>query len=252
MKITFLGTGTSVGVPQMACHCAVCQSQDERDKRLRASIMVETKEGKRVLLDCGPDFRQQSLRYGIEHVDGILMTHIHFDHAEGINEIRPLQEADIYCERSVKEGILRFYPYLFGEHPYPGAPELRLHEIDAEHGFTLCGMKITPIRAMHGKLPVLGYRFDDELVYLTDFSQVEERESEKMRGVKVAILDALREKEHPSHVNLSQAMELADRLEIPQVYFTHMSHDMGLHAWRNEQLPPSRQLAYDGQVLELE
>lgn len=251
MKVTFLGTGTSVGVPQMACHCDVCRSEDPHDKRLRASVMIETTDGRTVLVDCGPDFRQQSLLYGIERLDGVLMTHIHFDHASGINEIRPLHQADIYCERSVKESILKFYPYLFGEHHYPGAPDLRLHEINEKRSFDLCGMKVTPVRATHGSLPVLGYRFDDNFAYLTDFSEIDDREAEKLRGVKVAVLDALREKEHPSHVNLAQAMALADRLQLSQVYFTHMSHDMGKHAWRNAHLPSHRQLAYDGLVLEI-
>lgn len=247
MKLTFLGTGTSVGVPQMGCHCEVCSSSDPADKRLRASVLLETDKGGRILIDCGPDFRQQSLRYGIEEVDGVLFTHIHFDHAAGINEIRPLRHADLYAEQRVIDGILRFYSYLFGENHYPGAPELNLHTITGP--FQLCGETITPVRAIHGKLPVLGFRIGKRFAYLTDFSEISDEEKQKLLGVDVMVMDALRIQPHPSHLSLQQALDLCDELKLSQVYFTHMSHDMGLHHVVNAQLPSSRQLAYDGQVV---
>ncbi|MBQ4358453.1 MAG: MBL fold metallo-hydrolase [Paludibacteraceae bacterium] len=245
MKLLFLGTGTSTGVPQLGCNCDVCRSIDPKDMRLRASAMLTTDTGRQFLIDCGPDFRYQALKYHIGVGDAILFTHEHFDHAWGLNEIRPLHQADLYAEDRVLKCFRDTLPYIFNEHPYPGAPDLRLHRIKEEKPFSIAGERIIPIRALHMQLPVLGYRIGD-FAYVTDFSSIAESEKEKLRGVKVLVLGALRKSEHPAHLKLSDALDLARDLAAEQTFFTHMSHDMGKHEDVNRQLPPHVQLAYDG------
>ena len=251
MKVTFLGTGTSTGVPEIGCSCAVCQSNDPRDNRLRASVLVET-AGKRILIDCGPDFRQQMIRSRIYQLDGILLTHEHYDHVGGLDDLRPYCRqgaVPIYAEADVVEAIETRIPYVFRAHPYPGVPRLALHTISLEP-FEVAGVLVQPIRVMHGRLPILGFRIGN-FAYLTDILTLPETEVPKLQGVDVLVLDALREAEHPSHESVPQALALIDRLQPKQAYLTHMSHRIGLHAVAEQSLPAHVQYAYDGLEIEL-
>ncbi|MDY4528008.1 MAG: MBL fold metallo-hydrolase [Parabacteroides sp.] len=251
MKVTFLGTGTSTGVPEIGCSCAVCQSNDPRDNRLRASVLVET-AGKRILIDCGPDFRQQMIRSRIYQLDGILLTHEHYDHVGGLDDLRPYCRqgaVPIYAELDVVEAIETRIPYVFRAHPYPGVPRLALHTISLEP-FEVAGVLVQPIRVMHGRLPILGFRIGN-FAYLTDILTLPETEVPKLQGVDVLVLDALREAEHPSHESVPQALALIDRLQPKQAYLTHMSHRIGLHAVAEQSLPAHVQYAYDGLEIEL-
>ena len=251
MKVTFLGTGTSTGVPEIGCSCAVCQSNDPRDNRLRASVLVET-AGKRILIDCGPDFRQQMIRSRIYQVDGILLTHEHYDHVGGLDDLRPYCRqgaVPIYAASDVVEAIETRIPYVFRAHPYPGVPRLALHTISLEP-FEVAGVLVQPIRVMHGRLPILGFRIGN-FAYLTDILTLPETEVPKLQGVDVLVLDALREAEHPSHESVPQALALIDRLQPKQAYLTHMSHRIGLHAVAEQSLPAHVQYAYDGLEIEL-
>lgn len=245
MKITFLGTGTSVGVPTMGCDCEVCRSKDPHDKRLRASALIETDKGTKIIIDCGPDFRQQYLKHDIGKFDAILFTHEHFDHAVGLNEIRPLGGAELYAEHRVLEAIRYNLPYIFCEHPYPGAPDFHLHEVHDDRPFMIGADKVIPIRAVHARLPVLGYRIGS-LAYITDFSGISDGETEKLKGLDVLVMGALRLKPHPAHLSVPEALELVDRLRPKQTFFIHMSHDVGLHADVCEKLPENVTLSYDG------
>ncbi|MDY5637804.1 MAG: MBL fold metallo-hydrolase [Parabacteroides sp.] len=251
MKVTFLGTGTSTGVPEIGCSCAVCQSNDPRDNRLRASVLVET-AGKRILIDCGPDFRQQMIRSRIYQLDGILLTHEHYDHVGGLDDLRPYCRqgaVPIYAELDVVEAIETRIPYVFRAHPYPGVPRLALHTISLEP-FEVAGVLVQAIRVMHGRLPILGFRIGN-FAYLTDILTLPETEVPKLQGVDVLVLDALREAEHPSHESVPQALALIDRLQPKQAYLTHMSHRIGLHAVAEQSLPAHVQYAYDGLEIEL-
>ena len=251
MKVTFLGTGTSTGVPEIGCSCAVCQSNDPRDNRLRASVLVET-AGKRILIDCGPDFRQQMIRSRIYQLDGILLTHEHYDHVGGLDDLRPYCRqgaVPIYAESDVVAAIETRIPYVFRAHPYPGVPRLALHTISLEP-FEVAGVLVQPIRVMHGRLPILGFRIGN-FAYLTDILTLPETEVPKLQGVDVLVLDALREAEHPSHESVPQALALIDRLQPKQAYLTHMSHRIGLHAVAEQSLPAHVQYAYDGLEIEL-
>ena len=228
----------------MGCGCEVCHSADPHDKRLRTSALLTTDSGVRILMDCGPDFRQQYLTHNLSDFDGIIFTHIHFDHAFGINEIRPLKNADLYAERRVIEGLKRNFDYLFN-HPYPGAPNLNIHEIDESVNFTIEGQEIIPVRAMHGNLPILGFRIGS-FGYLTDVSSIDDSELEKFYGVKTFVLGALRKRPHPTHLKLEDAIAKAEKVNADRTFFVHMSHDMGLHSVVNEELPDKISLAYDG------
>lgn len=241
-KITFLGTGTSTGVPQLGCNCEVCRSTDSRDKRLRASAFINYK-GIDILIDAGPDLRQQLISNQIYNIDGIFLTHEHYDHVGGLDDIRPLGETNIYAETNVLEAIKRNMPYCFSKHPYPGAPKIYLHTISINK-FHLQGVEITPIRIMHFKLPILGYRIGN-LAYLTDVKQIPEPEFEKLKGLKTLVLTALRKEEHISHLTLQEALEIAKRIDAKQTYFTHISHDLGLHEEIEKELPKNIHLAYD-------
>lgn len=249
MKVTFLGTGTSTGVPQMGCSCAVCRSSDPRDTRLRTSALLTTDSGVNILVDCGPDFRQQYLRHSLSRIDGIIFTHEHFDHASGLNEIRPLHTAQLYAEHRVAEAIKYNLPYIFSDHPYPGAPTLDLHEVKPGAPFAIEWQEIIPVRATHGNLPVLGYRIGS-FGYLTDISEIEDSELEKFKGVKVFVLGALRYKPHPSHLSVEQSIDVARKVGAEQTFFVHMSHDIGLHAEVCAALPQGMTLAYDTLVYE--
>lgn len=251
MKVTFLGTGTSTGVPEIGCSCAVCQSQDPRDNRLRASVLIET-AGKRILIDCGPDFRQQMIRSRVFQLDGILLTHEHYDHVGGLDDLRPYCRqgaVPIYAESAVVEAIETRIPYVFRAHPYPGVPRLALHTITLEP-FEVAGVPVLPIRVMHGRLPILGFRIEN-FAYLTDILTLPETEVLKLQGLEVLVLDALREADHPSHESVPQALALIERLQPKYAYLTHMSHKVGLHAVSEQSLPEKVHYAYDGLEIEL-
>lgn len=250
MQITFLGTGTSTGIPQIGCTCPVCTSTDPKDNRLRTSVVVSV-NGKNILIDCGPDFRQQVLRSGIGRIDAVLITHIHYDHTGGIDDLRPFggkHTLPIYLEAPVAEGIRTRLPYCFGDHLYPGVPNIRLQEIGIEP-FSIEDIEVTPIRVMHYKLPILGYRIGG-LVYITDALTIPDEEYAKMKQVDVLVINALRKQPHLSHQTLDEALRVIERVQPREAYLVHMSHHMGLTAEVEKELPPHVHFAYDGLVVE--
>jgi phosphoribosyl 1,2-cyclic phosphate phosphodiesterase len=253
MVITLLGTGTSSGVPLIGCSCAVCRSVDFRDKRLRTSVHIAV-EGKSLVIDTGPDFRQQVLRLGLTTLDAVLFTHEHKDHTAGLDEVRAFnfrsgQDMPVYGRASVLAQLQREFAYIFAEFRYPGIPRLTLHEI--QHApFEVQGIRITPIEVMHHLLPVYGFRVGD-FTYLTDLNYISDSELEKVYGTRVLILDALRPEPHLSHFTLSEALALVERIRPERTYLTHISHQMGLHREVNATLPPSVKLGYDGLQIEL-
>ena len=252
MKLTFLGTGTSVGVPTIGCTCRVCSSTEPHDKRLRASVLVESGDT-RVLVDCGPDFRQQMLGREFKKIDAVLLTHEHYDHVGGIDDLRPFctfGEVDVYADGNTVGDLRRRIPYCFGESKYPGVPKINLSVVEPHRPFSIGSIDVLPIQVMHGKLPILGYRFGD-LVYITDMKTIRKEEMEYLKGVKILIVNALRfSPEHHSHMTVNEAMEFIRMVSPEKTYFTHMGHDIGLHEEVNRQLPDDMDLAYDGQMIE--
>jgi|TARA_B100000959_G_scaffold43639_1_gene43971 phosphoribosyl 1,2-cyclic phosphate phosphodiesterase len=251
MKVTILGTGTSQGIPVIACHCKVCNSNNPKDKRLRVSVLIEIDDQK-IIIDTGPDFRQQMLRENVQDVNAILFTHQHKDHVAGMDDIRAFnhnskKDMDIYCTAEVEEALIREFPYVFSSYRYPGVPEVKIHNI-VNKPFEINGVKITPIEGLHYKLPVLGFRIKD-FVYFTDVNFISKKEKEKMKGVKVIVIDALRRKPHISHFTLDQAVELLEELKPKKGFLTHISHYMGSHDEVNKELPDFIKLAYDGQQI---
>ena len=247
-RLTFLGTGTSQGVPMIGCSCEVCKSSDPRDNRLRASAFVEY-EGLKILVDAGPDFRQQLLREGIGSVDAILLTHNHKDHTGGLDDIRAFnyfdkKATDIYCEKYVEDSLRQEYSYAFAEVKYPGAPEWNVHIID-EHPFCINGIKIIPIRGKHYKLPVLGYRFGD-LAYCTDMNHIADEEIEKLKGLDHFIINCVRRGRHISHFSLEGALEVAKRVGARHTWLTHLSHQLPKYEDLLKELPDGVEPAYDG------
>lgn len=252
MKVTFLGTGTSTGVPQVGCRCAVCTSKDPRDTRLRTSLMLEQEES-RVLLDCGPDFRQQMLRVPYGKIDGVLISHEHYDHVGGIDDLRPfcaLGAIPLYMEDYVAERIRTRLPYCFLEHKYPGVPNIELHPVSLHKTFDVAGFQVTPIRVMHAALPILGYRVND-MAYITDMKTIPDSELDYLKDLELLVVNGLRHKEHGSHQTIADACAFADKVRAKRTYLVHMSHQAGLHATLSEQLPKGIEAAYDGLSIEI-
>ncbi len=248
MKLTFLGTGTSQGVPVIGCTCEVCSSLDYRNHRLRSSVHLDV-DGKSIVIDSGPDFRQQMLREKINHLDALLFTHAHRDHTAGLDDVRAynfMQEMDmpVYGTAPTIQQLKSDFSYIFHEKVYPGIPRVQLHEID-ETSFQHDGINIIPLPAMHYKLPVIGFRIE-EFSYITDANFIPEETYALLKGTKTLVLNALQIEPHISHFNLEGALEVAKKVNATQTYFTHISHKLGLHGNVSKKLPASISLAHDG------
>ncbi len=251
MKILFLGTGTSTGIPQIGCDCEVCQSSNPKDKRLRTSLLLKI-DNVNILIDCGPDFRQQMLRYKVKHLDAVLLTHHHYDHISGLDELRSFtgnKSMPIYAEQYVEDSIKRMFPYCFGTNRYPGVATFDIHNIDNKL-FSVCNNKIEPIRVMHYNLPIFGYRIGN-VAYITDMLTISDAELDKLKSLDVLIINALRHTEHISHQTLNDALDVIQKVSPRKAYLIHMSHQMGLHDEVSKQLPENVYFAYDGLELEI-
>lgn len=248
MEAIFLGTGTSQGIPVIGCKCSVCKSENSKDKRLRTSLYIKSKEFS-IVIDAGPDFRQQILRENISKLDAVLFTHAHKDHTGGLDDVRAFNyltkmPMDVFADKYTIEGLKKEYYYIFDNYDYPGIPKVKINLID-NNDFYFNNQLIAPIRALHHKLPVLGYRIGD-LTYLTDANYISQKEMEKISGSKILVLNALRKEKHISHFNLNEALKIAEIVNAEQTYFTHISHLMGLYDDVQKELPKSVALAYDG------
>ncbi|NLE64017.1 MAG: MBL fold metallo-hydrolase [Bacteroidales bacterium] len=253
MKITFLGTGTSQGVPVITCECDVCRSKNPKDQRLRSSVLIEH-QGKTFVIDTGPDFRQQMLREDVKHIDFVLLTHEHKDHTAGLDDIRAFNHSqkeniNIYANKRTCSAVRSEFAYAFCEDKYPGVPEINLCEINNKD-FEAKNIHIQPLDIIHFKLPVLGFRID-RMAYITDANAIPEHEIPKLLDLDLLIINALGNKHHYSHFNLTEALEVVECIKPKQSFFTHISHVMGLHDQVNKNLPPYAQLAYDGLTIEL-
>ena len=254
MKITFLGTGTSQGVPVIGCECDVCRSEDDRNSRLRTSILVQIGE-KSIVVDTGPDFRQQMLREGVKELEAIVFTHEHKDHLAGLDDIRAYnyrqkRPMDIYANKDVETAIRRDFHYSFDQSINGGVPQMNIINIHRE-SFELGGEFWTPLPVMHADLEVLGFRIGD-FAYVTDVNFISEETYEKIKGVKILVISALRRFEHPSHYSLSEVLEVIEKISPDSAYLTHMSHLIGLHEELEEELPNGIYLAFDGLKIESE
>ena len=253
MQVTFLGTGTSSGVPLIGCQCAVCQSLDYRDKRLRVSVLIET-QGKSFVIDTGPDFRQQMLRERVTQLDAVLFTHQHKDHTAGLDDVRAFnflqrQDMPVYARSQVLDQLKAEFAYVFADKKYPGIPRIQLHEI-TNQPFCIEGVTFVPIDAMHHNLPVFGFRVGD-FAYLTDINFVPDHEMYKLNNLAVLVIGALQIEPHISHFTLSQALDFAQKVGAKQTYFTHISHKLGSHKEVSKHLPDTVLLAQDGLRLRL-
>ncbi|HUV00611.1 MAG TPA: MBL fold metallo-hydrolase [Bacteroidales bacterium] len=248
MKITFLGTGTSQGVPVIACDCETCLSEDNRDKRLRTSLLLET-DNTILLFDAGPDFRQQMLRENVKRLDAIILTHEHKDHISGMDDVRAFnyksQDAiDIFAEERVQKAVRKEYSYVFAEYQYPGIPKMRINPIN-EYGFKISGVQIIPVRVFHYRLPIYGFRIRN-FAYITDANYVPEESKEKLFGVKYLVINALRKEKHISHFSLREAIDFIREISPKKAYITHISHQMGQYKQIARELPQGILLAFDG------
>jgi phosphoribosyl 1,2-cyclic phosphate phosphodiesterase len=253
MKVTFLGTGTSQGVPLIACECAVCTSTDARDKRLRSSILIQDNDT-HIVIDTGPDFRQQMLRTQIKHLDAIVFTHAHKDHVAGMDDVRGFnfkmkKAVPVFCTPQVEQQLQREFAYIFDEHKYPGIPDIDIHRIHRDISFTVHHTLLQPIEVMHYKLPVLGFRVHD-FVYITDANFIATTELAKAKGCDTLVLNALRKEKHVCHFTLEEALHIIDEVKPRVAYLTHISHQLGMHAEVEKELPPHVHLAHDGLVLQ--
>ncbi len=255
MKITFLGTGTSQGIPVIACNCYVCSSSDKHDKRLRVSVLIE-RAGKTIVIDTGPDFRYQMLRAGVRHLDAILYTHEHKDHVAGLDDVRAFNykqqtSVDVYAHKRVQNALKQEFHYIFSDNKYPGIPRIELHEIDENEPFMVSGINVIPISVMHFQLPVLGFRIGN-FTYITDAKTISTAEKEKIKGSEILVINALQKESHISHLTYDEALELAKEIGAKHTYLTHLSHRIGRHQEISAELPSDVSLAYDGLILELE
>lgn len=249
MKVTFLGTGTSQGVPVIACPCEICQSSNPKDKRLRTSIKIEI-NNKVLVIDSGPDFRQQMLRSNTKQLDALIFTHEHKDHIAGMDDIRAFnyfskKAINIYATTNVQDALKREFHYVFSDEKYPGIPEVKLHTINTEHPFLIEDIQVSPIKVLHYYLPVLGFRIQD-FVYITDANHIEPKELDKIRGAKVLVLNALRRQKHISHFTLNEAIAIAQEVKAERTFLTHISHQLGLHNEVEKELPQGTHLGFDG------
>ena len=239
-------------MPTIGCDCRVCRSENPKDKRLRCSALVET-EQTRLLIDCGPDFRQQMMPQPFRRIDGILITHAHYDHMGGMDDVRPYCQfgaINVYADPIARKGLLEMLPYCFVENRYPGVPAIGLHEIHKHEPFTIGDIEIMPIEVMHGKLPILGYRMGP-LTYIPDMKTRDDGELQYIKGTEVLVVNALRQQPHHSHQTVDDAVGFARRVGAKRTLLIHSSHHIGLHDEVNASLPPDIQLAYDGQVVEI-
>jgi len=253
MRVTLLGTGTSQGVPIIGSEHPVCKSSDSKDKRLRVSALLEW-DSYTYVIDCGPDFRQQMLANDVSKIDGILFTHEHNDHVIGLDDVRPFYfrqgNISVYAHQRVMNELKKRFEYIFAiENKYPGAPTLDENLI-TNQAFILGQKEVIPINVYHGKLQVFGFRIDD-FAYVTDAKYIDHNELDKLKGVKVLVLNALRRKEHKTHLNLEQAIEVAEKVGAEQTYFTHISHHMGFHKDVEKELPDHIHLGYDNLQIEI-
>ncbi len=253
MTFTFLGTGTSNGVPVLGCSCEVCRSSDAHDKRMRCVGLLET-DATRILIDCGPDIRQQLMPLPFKRLDGVLVTHIHYDHVGGIDDLRPycmFGDIEVYTQQDTIQGLKQTMPYCFGENLYPGVPQLHLNEIKPYEKFRIGDVDVLPLRVMHDKLPILGFRFG-KFAYITDMKSYDERLLQSLDGVETLVVNALRwEKPHHSHILVDEAIDFARKVGAKRTYLTHLTHYIGLHDAANERLPHDIRFAYDGLKLEI-
>lgn len=247
MKIRILGSGTSTGVPEVGCTCPVCTSNDRRDARLRTSALVYTDDAV-ILIDCGPDFRQQMLDTTFGKIDGVLITHEHYDHVGGLDDLRPFcrfGEVPVFAETYTAERLRDRLPYCFAENKYPGVPNIVLNNIEVNQPFNISDVEVVPLRVMHGKLPILGFRIG-KLAYITDMLTMPEEVYAQLKGVECLILNALRMNAHITHQSLPEALEVARRIGAKETYLVHMSHQIGRHTELENRLPNGVYLAYDG------
>ena len=249
MRLTFLGTGTSTGIPVIGCECAVCKSEDSRDKRFRTSALLET-DTTRLLLDCGPDVRMQLLSVPFRRIDGVLLTHEHYDHVGGLDDLRPycyaFGDLDIYANERTVMNVRHNFPYCFTEKPYPGVPSFNLHVIEKHKCFRIGDIQVMPIEVMHDKLPIIGYRFGS-MAYITDMKTIDDGELGYLDGVETLIVNALRwEKPHHSHMLVEEAVAFSRRVGAKKTYLIHVTHQIGLYDEANSRLPEGFCIPYDG------
>lgn len=252
MKVVFLGTGTSTGVPVIGCKCDICRSHDPRDQRLRSSIYIDIHD-KKIVIDTGPDFRIQMLSNKLTDVDAVVFTHNHKDHTAGLDDIRPInflqrKKVDVFAEEYVQKTLKMEFPYIFQEQDYPGVPQINLYTID-ENPFQIDDLVLTPIRVIHRKLPVLGFRIND-FTYITDANFIADEELEKVKGTKVLVINALRNEPHYSHFSLGEALAIIEKIQPEKAYLTHIGHNMGLYEDVQKSLPENVFLAYDGLMID--
>lgn len=253
MKLTFLGTGTSTGIPVLGCSCPVCRSADPRDRRMRTSALLSTNDGRHVMIDCGPDVRQQLLVHHNGPVDGVIITHSHYDHVGGTDDLRTLSyetPVDIFCRADVADDLHRMLPYCFSGKNYPNIPRLNLNIIEEFRPFTAAGLEITPLPVRHGWLDILGYRIGD-LGYITDASMVPDETVEALCGIDTLVINALRHTPNPTHQSLQESLAVIERVSPRRAFLIHMSHQMGLHDEASRLLHPGVVFAHDGMSIEL-